>query len=98
MAQGQPERDIRSRATGRENAGQNRADQSRATQNRTAQNRADQHGAPATDGPPRWDLRVEPDGRLTAVLTGTNPPLTVSADDLISLRKQIKIIVMRALL
>jgi hypothetical protein len=41
---------------------------------------------------------VEPDGRLTAVLTGTYPPLTVSGDDLASLRKQIKIIVMRGML
>ena len=47
---------------------------------------------------PHWDLRVEPDGRLTAVLTGTNPPLTVTGDDLASLRKQIKTLVMRAML
>ncbi len=48
--------------------------------------------------PPRWELRVEADGRLTAVLTGTSPPLTVTGDDLASLRKQIKVIVMRAML
>ena len=48
--------------------------------------------------PPHWDLRVEPDGRLTAMLTGTSPPLTVTGDDLASLRKQIKTIVLRAML
>ena len=51
-----------------------------------------------TRNEPYWDLRVEPDGRLTAVLTGTNPPLTVTGDDLASLRKQIRTIVMRAML
>ncbi|HUC59218.1 MAG TPA: hypothetical protein VMA95_17580 [Streptosporangiaceae bacterium] len=50
------------------------------------------------DPAPHWDLRVEPDGRLTAVLIGTNPPLTVTGDDLASLRKQIKAIIMRAML
>jgi hypothetical protein len=56
-----------------------------------------QHGRQDPESP-HWDLRVEPDGRLTAVLTGTNPPLTVTGDDLASLRKQIKTIVMRAML
>jgi hypothetical protein len=64
---------------------------------------AGQDAGPQRPGPrdpesPHWDLRVEPDGRLTAVLTGTNPPLTVTGDDLASLRKQIKTIVMRAML
>ncbi len=59
---------------------------------------ASQGQKPPEPEPPRWDLRVEPDGRLTAVLTGTNPPLTVTGDDLASLRKQIRTIVMRAML
>lgn len=69
---------------------------------------ADQPAAPSVPGPaspdlddepgPHWDLRVEIDGRLKAVLTGSNPPLTVTGQDLASVRKQIKIIVLRGLL
>jgi hypothetical protein len=37
----------------------------------------------------RWELRVEDDGILSAVLTGSDPPITVSGENLASLRKQI---------
>ncbi len=39
---------------------------------------------------PQWELRVEADGILTAVLTGSDPPVTVSGESLASLRKQIR--------
>ena len=38
---------------------------------------------------PRWELRIEDDGALTAVLTGSDPPIAVSGESLASLRKQI---------
>ena len=38
---------------------------------------------------PQWELQVEEDGNLTAVLTGSDPPVTVSGESLASLRKQI---------
>jgi hypothetical protein len=47
---------------------------------------------------PHWDLRVDGDGRLTAVLTGSEPPITVTGDSLANLRKQIKVVVLRGLL
>jgi hypothetical protein len=43
----------------------------------------------ATAAQPQWELRVEEDGNLTAVLTGSDPPVTVSGESLSSLRKQI---------
>jgi|HubBroStandDraft_1064217.scaffolds.fasta_scaffold25409_2 hypothetical protein len=57
-------------------------------------------GLPANhhaDVPPHWEIRVSSSG-LTAVLTGIFPPITVSAPDMDSLRKKIKIIVFQALL
>jgi hypothetical protein len=39
--------------------------------------------------PPQWELRVEENGDLTAVLTGSDPLVTVSGESLASLRKQI---------
>jgi hypothetical protein len=48
---------------------------------------------------PHWELYIGKTGDLTAVLTGTGPPaITVTAPDLASLRKQIKTIIMRAML
>ena len=38
---------------------------------------------------PLWELRVEDDGALTAVLTGSDPAIAVSGENLASLRKQI---------
>jgi hypothetical protein len=39
---------------------------------------------------PQWELQVEADGNLTALLTGSDPPVTVSGESLASLRKQIR--------
>jgi hypothetical protein len=50
------------------------------------------------DRPPRWELATDKDGNLVATLTGTHPPLTVTAPDLTTLRKQIKAVIMRAML
>ena len=47
---------------------------------------------------PHWELRVDGQGRLTAVLTGSEPPISVTGDSLANLRKQIKIVVLRGLL
>jgi hypothetical protein len=46
---------------------------------------------------PHWEVRVGPAG-LTAVLTGMDPPITVTAPDLDTLRKNIKTVIFRALL
>jgi hypothetical protein len=45
-----------------------------------------------------WDVRVGRGGKLTATLIGTQPPLVVTADDEKSLRKQINILILRAML
>jgi|HubBroStandDraft_1064217.scaffolds.fasta_scaffold01436_7 hypothetical protein len=63
-------------------------------------------GENATTGPkdeadqvgPYWDIRVGRGGKLTATLTETQPPLVLTADDEESLRKQIKTLIMRAML
>jgi hypothetical protein len=47
---------------------------------------------------PHWELRVDCDGRLTAILTGSEPPISVTGDNLANLRKQIKVVVLRGLL
>jgi hypothetical protein len=47
---------------------------------------------------PHWELRAEADGRLTAILIGMAPPIKVTADDLPSLRKKIRTLILRALL
>ena len=57
---------------------------------------ADDTGDPAES--PYWQMTVGIDGVLTATLTGTHPPLTVSAHDLSTLRKRIKNLIFRALL
>jgi hypothetical protein len=50
------------------------------------------------DQTPHWELDVSPSGVLTATLTGTCPPLKVSASDLKSLRKKVRETVMRGML
>jgi hypothetical protein len=47
---------------------------------------------------PYWDVRVGPGGKLTATLVGTQPPLVLTADDEENLRKQVKTLIMRAML
>ncbi len=47
---------------------------------------------------PYWDVRVGRGGNLTATLAGTQPPLTVTAPDEASLRKQIRIVMLQAML
>jgi hypothetical protein len=37
---------------------------------------------------PSWQLRIEPDGSLTAETAGFSPPFTVTGDTLASLRRQ----------
>jgi hypothetical protein len=49
------------------------------------------------DGP-HWELRTDNYGNLVASLTGTYPPFTVTAPDLETLRKQIRTVIMRAML
>ena len=51
-------------------------------------------GAPG----PYWDVRVGRGGKLTATLIGTDPPFILTADDEESLRKQVKTLIMRAML
>jgi hypothetical protein len=58
---------------------------------------SDDAGNPASQGP-HWEMRVEDDGTLTAILAGTYPPLTVTGTDLKTLRKNVKAIVMRGML
>jgi hypothetical protein len=57
-------------------------------------------GPPDDAGPlgPYWDVRVGRGGMLTATLAGTQPPIVLTADDEESLRKQIKTLIMRAML
>jgi hypothetical protein len=50
------------------------------------------------DYPPHWELQTDESGSLVATLTGTYPPLTVTAPDLPTLRKLIKIRIMRGML
>jgi len=64
-----------------------------------------EHGQAAADGarpdpeaPPHWEVQADPSGGMTAVLTGIYPPLTVTADDLESLRKKVRTVIMRAML
>ena len=45
-----------------------------------------------------WQLSVEQDGQLTAMLAGSEPPLTVSGESLASLRSQIRAVTLRGLL
>jgi hypothetical protein len=52
---------------------------------------------PASPSGPHWEVRVGPAG-LTAVLTGMDPPVTVTAPDLDTLRKNIRTVIFRALL
>jgi hypothetical protein len=52
---------------------------------------------PAGISGPHWEVRVGPAG-LTAVLTGLDPPITVTAPDLDTLRKHIRTVISRALL
>ena len=47
---------------------------------------------------PHWEVRENPSGGLTAILTETYPPLTVTAYDLESLRKKVRAVIMRAML
>jgi hypothetical protein len=47
---------------------------------------------------PYWDVRVGPEGKLTATLVGTQPPIVLTADDEENLRKQVKTLIMRAML
>jgi hypothetical protein len=49
-------------------------------------------------GTPRWHLCAEEDGQLTAVLTGSEPPVTVSGASLASLRRQIRNAMIRGLI
>ena len=49
-------------------------------------------------GTPRWHLCVEEDGQLTAVLAGSQPPVTVSGVSLASLRRQIRNAMLRGLI
>jgi hypothetical protein len=48
--------------------------------------------------PPHWEVRTGRSGDLVATLTGTYPPLTVTAPDEESLNKKIKIVIMRGML
>ncbi len=48
--------------------------------------------------PPHWEVRADKSGDLVATLTGTYPPLTVTAPDEESLSKKIKILIMRGML
>ena len=50
------------------------------------------------DGSHRWHLRVDDDGQLTAMLAGSEPPVTVSGDSLASLRRQIRDVTLRGVL
>jgi len=47
---------------------------------------------------PHWDVRVGRGGKLTATLVGTQPPIVLTAEDEESLRKQVKTLIMRAML
>jgi len=53
---------------------------------------------PDPDTPPHWEVLIDPSRGLMAILTGSSQPLTVSADDLESLRNQIRAIILRAML
>jgi hypothetical protein len=53
---------------------------------------------PNPESPPHWEVQTDPLGGVTAVLTGTYPPLTVTADDIEDLRKKVRIVVMRGML
>ena len=55
---------------------------------------------PEKAGPPGpyWDVRVGRGGKLTATLVGTHPPLILTAYDEENLRKQVKTLIMRAML
>jgi|HubBroStandDraft_1064217.scaffolds.fasta_scaffold23774_5 hypothetical protein len=55
-----------------------------------------QHDPAGTSGP-HWEVRVGTTG-LTAVLTGMDPPITVTAPDLDTLRKHIRTVIFRGLL
>ena len=46
----------------------------------------------------RWHLCVAEDGQLTAMLAGSEPPLTVSGESLANLRRQIRNVTLRGLL
>ena len=54
--------------------------------------------APHQASPPHWEVQTDRNGYLVATLTGTFPPLTVTGHDLETLRKQIKTVIMRAML
>jgi hypothetical protein len=47
---------------------------------------------------PYWEVRVGHGGKLTATLAGTQPPLTITAPDEASLRKQIRTVMLQAML
>ncbi|GEM_PF-1696559 len=47
---------------------------------------------------PRWEIQARDDGRLTARLTGSDPPIAVSGGTPASLREQIRDTMLRALL
>jgi hypothetical protein len=49
-------------------------------------------------GTPRWHLCVDEDGQLTAVLAGSDPPVTVSGASIASLRRQIRNAMLRGLI
>ena len=47
---------------------------------------------------PHWELATDETGNLVATLTGSYPPLTVTAPNLKTLRKQIRVTIIRAML
>ena len=51
-----------------------------------------------SDGTPRWHLRVEEDGQLTAVLSGSQPPVRVSGASLANIHRQIRNAMLRGLI
>jgi hypothetical protein len=57
--------------------------------------RADPEGREAG---PHWQIRVCRTGSLTAALTGSEPPIIVTATDHASLRRQIQALICYALL
>jgi hypothetical protein len=63
---------------------------------------ASRNERPRPQAGPHWDVRVNRDGGLTATLAGFDPPfvppITISAQDIDSLRKQVRHFVMRAML
>jgi hypothetical protein len=50
------------------------------------------------NGTPRWHLRVEEDGQLTAVLSGSQPPVRVSGASLANIHRQIRNAMLRGLI